>query len=145
MTASLYRGRGAYDGGKARGRAVDELDAAFADDDVVGRAQPDAVHRVRADQVLAGLDDFEGKQRSHARVQSAAQIGQPDILAGHRRQQPVALVENLLHVRELVHPLAQKRVDHRQGISGIGKANGAIGALGRDGLGQVVFGVAHNL
>ena len=98
----LHGGRGAYDGGKAGSRTVDEFHAAFADDDVIGCSQPDAVDRIGADEILAGLDDFEGKQSSDARVQRAAQIRQPEVLAGHGRQQPVALVENLLHVRELV-------------------------------------------
>ena len=141
----LHRGSGAYDGGETGSRAVDEFHPALADDDVIGCTQPDAVDRVGADQVFAGFDDLEGKQGGDARVQGAAQIRQPEIFAGHRRQQPMALVENLLHVGELVDSLAQERVDDRQGVSGVGKAHGTIDAFGRNGFCQVVFRVAHNL
>ncbi len=137
--------RRAHDSGKSRSRAVNELDPALADDDIVGRAQPDAIDRVGTDKVLTGLDNLEGEQGGGARIERVAQVGQPQVFAGHRRQQPVALLENLLHVRQLVHTLAQKRVDDRQGIGGIGKADGAVGAFGRNRLCQVVFRVAHNL
>ena len=76
----LDRRGSADDGGKAGGRAIDELDAALADDHVAGRAQPDAIHRSWADQVLAGFDDLEGEQRRHAGIQRVAQIRQPDIV-----------------------------------------------------------------
>jgi len=46
----------AENGGKAWGRTVDELDAALAQDDVVGRAQPELIGRdVFAELVAMGI------------------------------------------------------------------------------------------
>ena len=45
LGGDLLVGRRAHDGGKAWGGAVNKLDAALAEDDVVGRAQPDVVRQ----------------------------------------------------------------------------------------------------
>ena len=128
---------------KPGGGAVDELDAALAHDDVVGRAQPDAVDRVRADQVLAGLDDLAGEQRRHAGVQRVAQVRQPDLVRRDGRQQASALVEHRLHVGQRLDLLAGEGVDHRQVVGRVGEADGAVRALGRDGLVELGLGLAR--
>jgi hypothetical protein len=90
----LHSSARAGDGGKSGGRAIDELDAALAHDDVVGGAQPDAVHGVGADQVFAGLDDLAGEQGRHAGVQRVAEVGQPDLFRRALRQQLFGPLEN---------------------------------------------------
>ena len=106
---------GAYHRGEAGSRAVDELDAALADDDVGGRSEPNPVDRIRSDQILAGFDDLEGKQRRHSCVQRVPQVGQPDFLGRNGRQQPVAFGYDALHVGKLAAPF--RRASNRSPAS----------------------------
>ena len=135
----IGRGR-AGDRGKPGGGAVDKLDAALAHDDIAGRAQPDAVDRLGADQVLAGLDDLAGKQRRHAGIERVAQVGQPDLLRRAGRQQLLGPAQNPAQVGQRLHLLAGEGIDHRQVVGRIGKADGAGLAFGGDGLVELGLG-----
>ena len=127
--------RRADDGGKAGRRAIHELDAAFAHDYVVGGSEPDAVHRVRPDNVLARLDDLAGEKCRGACVQRVAEIGEPDLVGRPLRQELLGAAQDGAHIAQRGHLLAGERVDHREVVGGVGECDGARLAFGRDGLG----------
>ena len=87
----LDAGGGADDGGEPGGGAVYELDAAFPEDGVVGRAQPDiggafvndfftADVEIGVFQVADGLKDLFGDEGGHTGVQAGSQVGQVMLL-----------------------------------------------------------------
>ena len=100
----FHRGSGADDGRKPGGGAVDEFNAAFPQDDVVGRADPDFFRafvneifaediKIRLFQDTDGLEDFFGKQGSQTGIQSrvlstADNFFQPGWVATSQRTDP---------------------------------------------------------
>src|ERR1019366_859052 len=113
LDGDRIRRRGAGDGGKSGGRAIDKLNAALAHDDIVRSAQPDAVHGAWAYEVFAGLDDLAGEQGRHPGVQCVAEVGQPYLFRRAGRQQLFGPLENPPQISQRLHLLARKRVDHR--------------------------------
>jgi len=133
----------AGDRGKARGRAVDKFDAAFAHDDIVGGPEPDALNGIGAHEILAGLDHLAGEQRRHAGVERLAEVGQPHLFGRTLRQELFRPFKDPPQIGQRLHFLAGERIDDRQIVGGVGKPDRAGLALGRDGLGDLGIGLGH--
>jgi len=140
LDGDLLGGRRADDGREAWRRAIHKFDAAFAHDHVVGGAKPDAVHRVRADHVLAGLDDFAGEERCGTGVQRVAEVGKPDLVRRPLREQLLGAAQDGAHVAQRGNLFAGERIDHRQKVGGVGKCDRTRLALGCDRLCELRLG-----
>ena len=126
------RGR-ADDGGETRGRTVDEFHPAFAEDGVVGGAQPDLAGlfvdllgvqvEIRVLQIADRLLNFKGEQGGHAGVQQGPEVWQVVLALEVRRQELAGDLQRLLHVLEGFHLVAGQRVDDRQVVGGVGEAD----------------------
>ena len=139
----LVGGRGARDGGEAGRRAVDELDAPLAQNDVRGGPQPDAFHGIGADQALAGLDDLAGEERGHAGVEGVAEVGKPGVVRRTLGKQLLGTLQDSPAVGKRLHLLLGQRVDDREEVGGVGKADCGVLALRLDGLAELGLGARH--
>ncbi len=136
---------GADDSRKARGRAVDELNSALAQNDIVRGTEPEILHRVRPDQVFARLDDLFGEQGGHARVEGRTEIGRPEVLIDLRRQQAANLFHHPFEIGQGLDGSAGHRVDDRQIVARIRKLDLRVLALLLDRPIQDVLGLLRNL
>src|SRR5208337_76338 len=130
----LNRGGGADDGGEPGGRAVHELDAAFAHDDVIRGAHPDlgvafvvdfltAAVKIGGFHVADSLKDFFSEQGGQTGIQAGSQIGQVVLFGRNGRQQGLAALHDFHGVFQFGNGNAHQGVDDGQIVSGIGETD----------------------
>jgi hypothetical protein len=135
--------RSAGDRGEAGRGSVDELDAAFAKNDVRGGPQPEVSDGVGTDQVLARLDDLAGEERRHAGVERGAEVGEPGPVRRPLREQSPGAFQDSPAVAQCLHLLLGQRVDDRQEVGGVPEADRCALAHRSDGFAERGLGASH--
>ena len=133
---------GAENGGKPGSCAVHELHPALPHDDVVRSAQPEVfVVRIFGRQVKVGVVNVPdglfallGKEGGHSCVQAGSKIGKVDFFLGHGWEQFLALVQNRLHVFQLLYRKTGYPVDDGKIVARVGEGHFLIPAVFVHGL-----------
>ncbi len=108
------------DRGEARHAAIHELDPQGPHDGV--SEEPVAVLLGFGPvEIAQGHDHFLGEQRGDPRVQGMAEVREPDRVAGHLVEEALCVLEDGLHVPDLLHLLPQERIDHGKEVRGLGE------------------------
>ena len=103
-----------------------------------GRAQPDALGGVGADEIIARNDDFFGEGRRHTRGKRVIE-GVTAVLF-ERRQRLATYFKNRLELGQRADGDSEDGKSDRRVVAGVGKLDRGIGALFGDGQAEFFFG-----
>src|SRR5674476_1346229 len=90
------------------------------------------------------LDGLFGEERGDAAVERLAEVGQPHRLGGHRVEQGLGALDDLVQVAELLDLAPRKGVDDRQEVGGVGERDRGVRAELGDGVVDHRLGLGHD-